>query len=143
MKSHGNVRRILPWPGVLARCLLMVSLVFATFNPSYYSISTWLLSDSSMPSVKALVAFGLALTWLIVLRISLAGLGWLGLVYIGLSLLILALIEARFGFLRFLSTFGATLFVELGLAVALAFGLVFPYWVRQASGQSAVVKRPP
>lgn len=143
MKSHGNVRRILPWSGVLARCLLMVSLTFATFNPSYYSISTWLLSDSSMPSVKALVAFALALTWLIVLRISLAGLGWLGLAYLGLSLLILALIETQFGFLRFFSAYAVALMVELGFAIGLAFGLVFPYWVRQASGQSAVVKRPP
>jgi hypothetical protein len=117
--------------------------VFLTFNPSYYSISTWLLSKSSMLSVKALAGFALALLWLIVLRLSLAGLGWLGLGYIGLSLLILALIEAQFSFLRFLSAYTLWLLVELGFALSLALGLVFSYWVRQASGQSAVVKRPP
>lgn len=143
MKSHANVRRKLPWPGVLARCLLTTSLVFLTFNPSYYSISTWLLSKSSMLSVKAFAAFALALLWLIVLRISLAGLGRLGLAYIALSLLILALIEAQFSFLSFFSAYALLLLVELGLALTLALGLVFSYWVRQASGQSPVVKRPP
>lgn len=143
MKSHANVRRNLPGSSVLARLLLMTFLVFATFNPSYYSITTWLLSDTSVPSIKALVAFALALTWLTVLRISLAGLGSLGLAYIGLSLVVLSLIEVQFGFLRFFSAYAVTLLIELGLSVALAFGLVLSYWVRQASGQSAVVKRPP
>ena len=143
MKSHAYVRRKLPLAGVLARFLMMAFLIFATFNPSYYSISTWLLGGPAMLSIKVCAAFGLALVWLIVLRLALAGLGRLGLVYIGLALLTLSLIEAQFAVLRVFSGYALTLLAELALTIVLTFGLVFSYWVRQASGQSAVVKRPP
>ncbi len=143
MKNHASVRRKLPLASILARFLLVAFLVFATFNPSYYSILTWLLSDFSHPSVKALIAFGLALTWLIVLRISFAGLGRLGWTYVGLAILVLTLLEAQFALLRPFSTYLLVVMSELALAVVLTFGLVLSYWVRQASGQSAVVKTPP
>jgi hypothetical protein len=83
------------------------------------------------------------LTWLIVLRIVVGGLGWLGLVYLGLALAVLALFAVQFGLPRGVSAQALVLMAELGLSIALTFGLVFSYWVRQASGQSAVVKNPP
>ena len=143
MKSHAYVRRRLPLASVLARFLIVSFGVFATFNPSYYSISTWLLSDFSLPSVKGFVAFSLMMSWLLLLRISLAGLRQIGRAYVGLAIVIMLLFEAQFGFLRLFSAYMLTLLGELALAVLLTFGLVFSYWVRQASGQSAVVKRPP
>lgn len=143
MKSHAYVRRRLPLASVLARFLLVSFWVFATFNPSYYSISTWLLSDFSLLSVKGFVAFSLMMSWLLLLRISLAGLRQIGRVYVGLTVAIALLFEAQFGFLRLFSAYMLMLLGELALAVTLTFGLVFSYWVRQASGQSAVVKRPP
>jgi hypothetical protein len=143
VKSHAYVRRKLPLASVLARFLLVAFWVFATFNPSLYSLSTWLLSDYSLSSVKIFVAFSLALCWLIVLRIALAGLGGLGLAYVGLAFLSFALLEAQFGLLRFFSTYALVLIGELVIALILTFGLVLSYWIRQAAGQSAVVKRPP
>lgn len=140
MKSHAYVRRTLPLAGVAARFLFVAFFIFATFNPSYYSISTWMLSGFSLLSSKAFIAFGLTLCWLILLRTSLAGLGWLGLAYVGLAFLVLALFEVQFGWLRLLSNYTLVLMAELSLAIILTFGLVFSYWVRQASGQSAVVK---
>ena len=140
MKSHAYVRRTLPLAGVAGRFLLVAFFVFATFNPSYYSISTWILSGFSLLSSKAFIAFGLALCWLILLQTSLNGLGWLGLAYVALASLVLALFEVQFGCLRLFSNFALVLMAELALAIILTFGLVFSYWVRQASGQSAVVK---
>lgn len=143
MKSHGNVRRKLPLASVLARFLFVAFLVFATFNPSYYSILTWIVSSPSLLSIKALIAFALALCWLIVLRLSLAGLGWFGLAYVVGAFVILALLELQFEWLRLFSDYTLLLLVQLAVAIVLTFGLVFSYWVRQASGQSPVVKRPP
>jgi hypothetical protein len=143
MKSHASVRRNLPLASVSARFLLVAFLVFATFNPSYYSISTWMLSGFSLLSIKAFLAFGLGVSWLILLRIALAGLGGLGAAYIALACLVLALLEVRFELMRSFSTYALLLMAELALTVVITFGLVFSYWVRQASGQSAVVKTPP
>lgn len=143
MKSSAYVRRKLPLASVLARFLLVAFWVFATFNPSYYSLSTWLISDTSLPAVKIFVAFGLGLSWLILLRIAIAGLGRLGLAYIGLASLAFLLLDAQFGLLRFLSFYELVLMTEFGIAGILTFGLVLSYWVRQAAGQSPVVKRPP
>jgi len=143
MKNYGLVRRNLPLASVAARFLLVAFLVFATVNPSHYSILTWIVSGSAILTAKAVIAFGLALAWLILLRISLAGLGWLGLAYVGLAFLVLALLEAQFKLLHLFSSFTLVIMAELALAIVLTFGLVFSYWVRQASGQSAIVKTPP
>jgi hypothetical protein len=143
MKGHASVRRNLPLASVAARFLFVAFVVFATFNPTYYSISTWMLSGFSFLSIKAFLCFGLGLAWLILLRISLAGLGGLGAGYIALASLMLALFEVQFGVSRSLSTWALVLMAELGLTVVITFGLVFSYWVRQASGQSPVVKTPP
>jgi len=139
MKNHASVRRNLPLASVAARFLLVAFLVFATFNPSHYSILAWALSGSALLSAKAVIIFGLAMSWLILLRISLAGLGRLGAAYVGAAFLVLLLIEAQFGVLRFFSSYALVLMAEFALASVLTFGLVFSYWVRQASGQSAIV----
>ena len=142
MKNHASVRRKLPLASVAARFLLVAFFVFATLNPSYYSILTWLISDFSLVSAKAFIAFGLALSWLILLRMSIEGLGWLGLAYVGFAFLALVLLEVQFGWLHLFSTYTLLVMAEFALAIILTFGLVFSYWVRQASGQSAVVKIP-
>jgi hypothetical protein len=142
MKNHASVRRKLPLASVAARFLLVAFFVFATLNPSYYSILTWLISDFSLVSAKAFIAFGLALSWLILLRMSIEGLGWLGLAYVGFAFLVMVLLEMQFGWLHLFSTYTLLVMAELAFAIILTFGLVFSYWVRQASGQSAVVKIP-
>jgi hypothetical protein len=141
--SYANVRKKLPWKSALVRFLAVCFLVFATFNPSLYSISTWIISDASLLTVKAFIGFALVLTWLIVLRIAIQGLQWLGLAYIGMAAVIGMLLEWQFPMFRYLPLYSQVLMAELGIALAITFGLVFSYWVRQFAGQSAVVKHPP
>lgn len=142
MKNHASVRRKLPLASVAVRFLLVAFLVFATLNPSYYSIVTWMLSGFSLLSAKAFIGFGLALAWLILIRMSVEGMGWLGIAYVGFAILVLALLDVQFGWVGWFSTYTLLLLAELVLSTILTFGLVFSYWVRQASGQSAVVKIP-
>ena len=142
MKNHASVRKKLPLASVAARFLLVAFFVFATLNPSYYSLLTWIFSGFSLLSAKAFIAFGLALSWLILVRMSVEGLGWLGIAYVGFAFLVLALLEVQFGWLSLFSTYPLLVLAELALAVILTLGLVFSYWVRQASGQSAVVRIP-
>lgn len=143
MSSYAQVRRTLSWTSVLARFLLVSYLVFATYNPSNYSLLTWILSGVSNWSVRLFLLFSLGLAWLIILRLSFQGLGRLGAFFIACALFLLFLTEARFGFLADLPRFQLLIVVELLVAVFITFGLVLSYWVRQASGQSPIVKHPP
>lgn len=143
MKSYALVRKKLPLTSSLVRFLAVAFLVFATFNPSYYAIATWIISDASFISIKAVIGFGLALTWLIVLRMSFHGLQWIGVIYIGMAIVVGALLELQFGLLQHFSIYAKILLAELAFALAVTFGLVISYWVRQFAGQSAVVKNPP
>jgi hypothetical protein len=143
MKSYANVRKKLPITSSLVRFLVVSFLVFATFNPSYYSIATWIISDASFISIKAVIGFGLVLTWVIVLRMSIHGLQWIGVTYIGMAIVTGALLELQFGVLQYFSSYAKILLAELAFALTVTFGLVISYWVRQFAGQSAVVKNPP
>lgn len=143
MKSYANVRKKLPITSSLVRFLAVSFLVFATFNPSYYSIATWIISDASFISIKAVIGFGLVLTWVIVLRMAIHGLQWIGVIYIGMAIVIGALLELQFGMHQHLSIYAKILLAELAFALTVTFGLVISYWVRQFAGQSAVVKNPP
>ncbi len=140
MKSYANVRKALPLAGILARFLLVTFLTLATFNPSYYSVSTWIVSDGSLISLKAVTGFGLAAVWIVLLRMSLEGLGWLGLGFTGMAALIGAILAAQFGLLDGVAGYTLVLLLQIAFAATITFGLVFSYWVRQATGQSAVYK---
>lgn len=141
--SYANVRKKLPIASAAIRFFGVSFLVFATFNPSYYSITTWIIGDTSLPTMKAFVGFVLALTWLTVLRISIQGLQRIGLAYIGMAIAIGALLESQFHILRHMPPYSLFLLAELGFALAITFGLVFAFWMRQFAGQSSVVKNPP
>jgi hypothetical protein len=141
--SYAVVRKTLPFWGVVGRFLLPCFLVFATYNPSYYSLTTLIISDVSNPAVRAFLAFSLGLGWLIILRISFAGLGRIGWFFILSFVTILILMEIELQIFRSLSSFSQILLLELLAAGILSFGLVQSYWVRGISGQSAIIKNPP
>lgn len=141
--SYANVRKKLPVQSAVVRFLAVSFLVFATFNPSFYSITTWIISDASLLTIKAFIGFTLVLTWLAVLRIAIHGLQWIGVAYLGMAIVVGALLELQFEVLQYFSTYAKILLVELAFALAVTFGLVISYWVRQFAGQSAVVKNPP
>ena len=141
--SYAVVRRKLPWWGLVSRFLVPCFLVFATYNPSYYSLTTWIISDVSNPSVRLFLGFSLFVCWIIVLRISFAGLDRLAWFFVMSFIIILALLELEFQLLGSLQSFTLILLLELLAAAVLAFGLVQSYWVRAVAGQSPVVKTPP
>ncbi len=141
--SHAVVRRKLPWWGVAGRFLLACFLVFATYNPSYYSLATLIVSDVSNPSARLFLGFCLLLAWIIILRVSLAGLDRLAWYAVLSFIVILGLLEIEFQLFRTLNSFTAILLLELLVAGILAFGLIQSYWVRSIAGQSPVVKHPP
>src|SRR5262245_54287547 len=130
MKSYASVRRNLPLASLAARFLLIGFLVFATYNPSGYAISIWIVSGSAPLSARVFVAFGLMLTWLILVRIVVGGLQQLGVVYVCLAFIVVMLLTAQYGVPRGFSMRLLILIAELGLTVVLTFGLVFSFWVR-------------
>ena len=141
--SYAVVRRKLPWWGLVSRFLVPCFLVFATYNPSYYSLTTWIMSDVSNPSVRLFLGFSLLVCWIIILRVSLAGLDRLAWYFVMSFVIIVVFLELEFRVLANLQSFTLILLLELLAATVLAFGLVQSYWVRAIAGQSPVVKTPP
>lgn len=143
MNSHGQVRKVLPWLGVLWRYLLVCLLVFATYNPSYYTLTAWILTSGDPISARVLAAFVLGVAWFIVLRFSLQGLGNFGGFLVALALLIIALLEQKYRVLAALDGFMLTVALLMIFSAVVTTGLTLSYWIRQATGQSPVVKHPP
>lgn len=141
--SYAQVRKSLPLKSFVLRILLVATLVFATVNPSKYTLTTWLLASSAPLSVRIFIAFALFAVWIVILRIA-----WQGLRAFGFSIVLcigvlLVLLEIRFDFLRGLSGFSLSLVVLCLLTAVTSLGLVGSYLVRGLSGQSPVVKHPP
>jgi len=143
VNSYAQVRLRLPWRGVLWRFVVVCYLVFATYNPSHYSLTLWAVSGASQIGLRTFVLFCLALAWLIVLRLSLQGLGRLGAFYVASAFFVLYLIGNRLDLDLSVSPFLLIVMAELLFAAVITFGLVFSYWVRQACRQSPIVKHPP
>ena len=143
MISFAQVRRRLPWRGVLERCLVVCFLVFATYNPTNYSLSLWLISGTSAFSVRLMVACSLFVLWVVVLRVSFSGLRGYGVFMLACLALATGLLEWEFGFLSRRSPRALFFLSQLGVAAAISLGLVMSYWTRQFAGQSPVVKNPP
>lgn len=149
MMGHGGVRQKLPLPGLVARVLLSLTLVFATYNPLGFSIITYLWTSDAPASVLVFVGFALALTWFIFARISLMGLGVGGLLIAFGFVLVVIILPLAMGSTD--DTFGdapdtitiVTIGIQILLSLLLSFGLVFSYWVRELTGQSAIIKDPP
>ena len=143
MISHAQVRRQLPFRGVAARYVLVCFLVFATYNPSNYSLFVWLLSGHAPTSVKMFAAASAAILWVVLLRIAFSGLRGFGFFALALLAIIVALLEWEYQLLANLSRFTLFFLLQLAVATAISFGLLLSYWVRQSAGQSPVVKHPP
>ena len=143
MNSHAQVRKALPWAGVLWRFVFVCLLVFATYNPSWYTLTAWILTSGDAVSARVLVAFVLAVLWLIVLRFSMQGLGNFGGFLVLLALVIIALLEQKYRVLTSLDAFMLTNALLVIFSAVVTTGLALSYWIRQSTGQSPVVKHPP
>lgn len=141
--SYGKARLYLPWRGVLWRFVLVSFVVLATWNPSHYTLTAWLLTSPVAPSLRLLVAFALALVWLVLLRFAYHGIGRFGLYLLLSAATIVALVSSQYRLLDGLGGFVLALLALGAVAVALTFGLVKAFWLRAITGQSPVVKTPP
>ncbi|MFZ9128855.1 MAG: DUF6524 family protein, partial [Pseudomonadales bacterium] len=107
--SYAQVRKKLPLTSFVLRIFLVAALVFATVNPSKYTLTTWLLASSAPMSVRIFLAFSLFAVWMAILRIA-----WQGLRAFGFSLVLIisvffGLLEVQFELLRGLSEFSLSL----------------------------------
>lgn len=141
--SYAQVRRKLPLMSFVLRVLLVAALVFATVNPSGYTLTTWLLASSAPLSVRVFLAFALIAVWMAILRIA-----WQGLRAFGFSLVVIisvffALLEVQFEIIRGLRGVSLSLLALFAVTAVTSLGLVGSYLVRWLTGQSPVVKNPP
>jgi hypothetical protein len=84
-----RARKSLGWGGFLLRLLLSIGMVFATWNPSGYSFTDWLIDGwdaNALGAVHAFFAVVLLIGWVILLRATFNSLGMLGLVLGGMLL---------------------------------------------------------
>lgn len=143
MKSYGQVRVKLSLTSLFIRLLLVGFVVFGTFNPSSYTITGWLLAGGSDIGLRLFVGFSLVCVWIVILRISMSGIGLLGAFFGACALLVFFILGIRFGFLQNLSTYEVLVLCQFGVVIWLTLGLVLSFFIRQFSGQSPVVKNPP
>ena len=141
--SYAQVRKKLPLTSFVLRILLVAALVFATVNPSKYTLTTWLLASSAPLSVRIFIAFALFAVWIAILRIAWQGLRAFGFSFLLITGIPLALLEVQFDFIRGLSAFSLSLLALCAVTAVISLGLVGSYLVRWLTGQSPVVKNPP
>lgn len=141
--SYAQVRKKLPLTSFVLRGLLVAFLVFATINPSKYTLTTWILASSAPLSIRLFIAFCMFAAWITLLRIAWQGLRAVGFFLVFFLMMILVLCELQFNILSGLSSFALSM-VALALVTAFTtLGLVGSYLVRWITGQSPVVKNPP
>jgi|GEM_PF-2332365 len=141
--SYGAVRRKLPLWGAVGRFMLPCFLIFGTYNPSNYSLTTLIVNDVTNLPTRVFLGFSLFLAWIVVLRIAYAGLDWTAWFAVVSFIIIMGLLELEFGLIHELDVFTKILLLEMLIANMLGFGLVVSYWTREITGQSPVVKHPP
>lgn len=141
--SYAQVRRKLPLSSLVLRLVLVAFIVFATINPSKYTVTTWILVSPAPLSVRLLVAFSLAAVWVFILRVAYQGLRSVGYFLVFLIFVCLGLLDYQFEFLSKLDGPAFTLAMLIVLIVVLTLGLIGSYLVRGFTGQSPVVKHPP
>lgn len=131
-----------PVPFFVARFLASLLFVFATYNPTGYSLYHWIVdSGSYLLSLKAIVAVALAMLYYAVFRVMLAALRRSGLIVGAIAALLFALeiatviVPARtrptwhyYGLVGQYVALGA-------LAILVSFGMSWSHLVEQLTGQ--------
>ncbi len=143
MHSYAQVRLKIPLWGIVARFLLVALLTFGVYNPSSFTITAWLVTSDANTAVRTLIAISIVIIWLVVLRVSLAGLGRFGAFLVACLLVIFGIVELNMRLLSSMSPFVLIVLGQLFFCAVITFGLVLSYFIRQLTGQSQVVKIPP
>ena len=119
-----------------ARWLFAALLVFGTYNPTDYSLVSWLLAEGTeLGPIVALVGLVLLIAWIVFLRATFLSLGWLG-ICLGAALFGCVLwLLVDVGLLSLDSTSAITWLVLLVLSLILATGMSWSHIRRRLTGQ--------
>ena len=123
---------------ILARFLLALVVVFATYNPEGASYVHWLRQGGGPLPLKALVGVVLLIAWLFLLRTALASLGALGLVLAAAFFGALIWVVMSFAHLEAHSLRAVSYVVGLALAGVLSVGLGWAKARQKLTGQVEV-----
>jgi hypothetical protein len=124
--------------GVGIRLLLAIALVVATFNPTGYSLSHWLVGEPlGVTPGKLLAALLLLIGWIACLRTALVALGWIGMVIGAAFLAALVWLTIDIGLISMNGT--AIVWVSLVVVgILLGVGLSWSLLRAKATGQLEV-----
>lgn len=120
---------------VLARLLLALVVVFATYNPEGVSYLHWLQQGGGPLPLKVLAGVVLLIAWLFLLRTAASALGALGLVLAGAFFAALIWVVMSLAHLEAHSLRAVTYLVGLALAGVLSVGLGWSKVRQKLTGQ--------
>lgn len=129
----------LTWGGFGLRLLFATLLVFGTYNPSGYSLISWviLVLEGSEPLTPwiALAAIVVIIGWTIYLRATLRSLGTIGLILAAVLISVLIWILIYLDIISLDSQAALTWIIEIFLAILLGVGMSWSHIRRRMSGQ--------
>ena len=122
--------------GFALRLLFALLLVFASYNPSGYSFSNWLMNTlpSFTPQI-ALSGIALAIGWVIYLRATLLSLGKFGLILASLLFSTIIWLFVDIGWLSLDNVSVFTWIVLILVSILLALGMSWSHIRRRMTGQ--------
>jgi hypothetical protein len=127
---------------LIARLLVSLLLVFATYNPSGYSIFHWLTADGNGPmSLKIIALLALAILYYAIFRVAFGAFRWSGLfaatlVSVFLSLTVVPIflpddLDSRLATILL----AAQYVVPTSVALVMAFGMSWSHVIQRLTGQ--------
>jgi hypothetical protein len=138
-------KRKFSFAALLARFLVSLLLVFATYNPSGYSIFHWLTGVWDGPtSAKVLVVLALAMLYYAILRVVFAAFRWSGLLAAAVVSIIASLVvvpvflpEGSDSGPLSITLLAVQYVAPTSLAMVLAFGISWSHIIQRLTGQQS------
>jgi hypothetical protein len=138
-------KRKFSFSALIARLLVSLLLVFATYNPSGYSIFHWLVAEDVAPaSLKLLALIVLAMLYYAIFRVIFAAFRWSGLIAASLVSIGLSFLAVPFFLPETSDSWSASIIllatqyvVPTSLALVMAFGVSWSHIVQRLTGQQS------
>jgi hypothetical protein len=135
-------KRIFTFSSLMARLAISLLLVFATFNPSGYSIYHWLIAAGSAPiSLKLVVLIAVAMIAYTIFRVVFAAFRWSGLIAASLAAAGAGLLVIPIAVPEPFESSESPILLTIeyvaptALALVIAFGLSWSYLIERLTGQ--------
>lgn len=125
--------------GFLARWLLAIFLVMATYNPSGYSYFHWVAGTEGDWLLKILVAIVLAIAYATFILATFRSLGWIGITAWTLLFAVSVWLMIDIGVIERLTAGTILTLILVGVANVIAIGVSWSYVRARLSGQTDTV----